>query len=204
MQFVMKDQRNNEYHQVLLEFKLIKDQDQCLIDFQFSFPPLAEADFTMKFQSKSIQNNREFYTDSNGYTHIKRRYDPERANPTYDQGQGDWNNNAPRNYYPVTHSIFIEDEVRNQWMVVMNEHSQGGSSLEEGSIELMFNRRNPHHDVLGLYEGINDGQYERTRTKFLIGFPRSRAEAFDLVKKNYYLRQNPLQYSFSTDFAIDS
>ena len=54
---------------------------------------------------------------------MKRRYDPGKASPTYEYGYGDYNNNAPRNYYPVTHSIFLEDEVSNQWMVVMNEHS---------------------------------------------------------------------------------
>ena len=204
MQILMKDQRGFDIHYVLIEIKLIKDQDQCLVDFQFTFPPIGNANYVVKFNSQQIQNNQEFYTDSNGYTHVKRRYYPDRAAPTIDEDIADYNDNAPRNYYPVTHSIFIEDEISNRWMVVMNEHSQGGSSLSEGSIELMFNRREPDHDVLGLYESLNDGEFERTRSKFLIAFPRSREQTFDLVKKNYYLRENPLQYSFSTDFAIDS
>ena len=41
-------------------------------------------------------------------------------------------------------------------MVVMNEYSQGGSSLSEGTIELMFDRRTPEHDLLGLYEGLDE------------------------------------------------
>ena len=142
-------------------------------------------DYVIKFHTDSIQNNGEFFTDSNSLSYVKRRYNPSRKG-SRDPWQT-YNNNAPGNYYPVTHAIFIEDEVSDQWMVVMNEHSQGGSSLSEGTVELMFDRRMPDNDDLGVYEPLDDknnGLAIRSRHKYLIAFPRSREETFDLVIRN--------------------
>ena len=59
-------------------------------------------------------------------------------------------------------------------MIVMNEHSQGGSSLSEGCIELMFDRRMPNNDLLGVYESLDEKVDEKqvpSRTKYLLAFP---------------------------------
>lgn len=41
------------------------------------------------------------------------------------------------NYYPVTSRIFIKDA--NTQLTILNDRSQGGSSLRDGEIELMVN-----------------------------------------------------------------
>lgn len=41
------------------------------------------------------------------------------------------------NYYPVTSAIAIRDQNRKKQFILMNERTQGGSSLGEGSVELM-------------------------------------------------------------------
>ena len=141
-------------------------------------------DYVIQFHTDSIQNNGEFFTDSNSLNYVKRRYDPEKKVSTRQFEY--YNNNAPGNYYPVTHAIFIEDEVSQNWMVVMNEYSQGGSSLSEGTIELMFDRRMPDNDNLGVYEPMDDqnnGIPIRSRHKYLLAFPKSREETFDLVSR---------------------
>jgi lysosomal alpha-mannosidase len=44
-----------------------------------------------------------------------------------------------KNYYPITTAIAIRDNFTQ--MTVMNDRTQGGSSLQNGTIELMQNRR---------------------------------------------------------------
>ena len=47
--------------------------------------------------------------------------------------------NVEQNYYPVTTAIAIRDEITGLQMTVLNSHTQGGSSLKQGRIELMQN-----------------------------------------------------------------
>lgn len=41
------------------------------------------------------------------------------------------------NYYPVTSKITIKDDQKDLRVSVLNDRSQGGSSLNEGELELM-------------------------------------------------------------------
>lgn len=41
------------------------------------------------------------------------------------------------NYYPVTSKIAIKDEEKQFKLSVLNDRAQGGSSLQDGAIELM-------------------------------------------------------------------
>jgi len=43
------------------------------------------------------------------------------------------------NYYPVTSKIAIQDEEKQLKLNILNDRSQGGSSLVDGAIELMVN-----------------------------------------------------------------
>ena len=45
------------------------------------------------------------------------------------------------NYYPVQSAIAIRDKKSDMQMTIMNDRSQGGSSMENGNVELMQNRR---------------------------------------------------------------
>lgn len=75
-----------------------------------------------------LKNNGEFYTDSNGREMMKRvrnkrSYTAKIVEP------------IAGNYYPVTTKIAIEDG--KQRMAVLTDRAQGGSSLHDGTVELM-------------------------------------------------------------------
>ena len=77
----------------------------------------------------------------------------------------------------------------------MNELCQGGSSLSEGTIEIMFDRRIATHDFLGVGEGIDekvDGNRVPVRNKYLLAFPKDRVKTFDLLTRQQFIRYNPL------------
>lgn len=46
------------------------------------------------------------------------------------------------NYYPVTTKIAIKDEEQKLKLNVLTDRAQGGSSLEDGAVELMVNEMN--------------------------------------------------------------
>lgn len=76
-----------------------------------------------------LETNGIFYTDSNGRQLLRRLRD---ARLTYN-----YTNDEPvaGNYYPVTARIVIKDgDIE---LAVMNDRAQGGSSIKDGSVELM-------------------------------------------------------------------
>ena len=63
------------------------------------------------------------------------------------------------NYYPINSRIFIRDEDSSQvkrQLTIVNDRSQGGSSIDDGSIEIMLHRRVLHDDSLGVSEPLNE------------------------------------------------
>lgn len=79
------------------------------------------------FDNKGI-----FYTDSNGRERIQRTKD-KRPDYTYDSTKEP----VASNYYPVTSAIAIIDEKKDLEVAVLNDRSQGGTSLGKGEIELL-------------------------------------------------------------------
>lgn len=81
-----------------------------------------------------IKSNSIFYTDSNGREMLKRKRNH----------RDTWNLNLAEpiagNYFPVTAKIAIEDETRR--FAVLTDRAQGGSSLSDGSLELMVIQKN--------------------------------------------------------------
>lgn len=79
--------------------------------------------------STNLQSNSTFYTDSNGKQLLKRTRD---FRPT-------WRLNLSEpvagNYYPVTSQISLGDD--NMELAVLVDRAQGGSSLQDGELELM-------------------------------------------------------------------
>ncbi|XP_069914917.1 lysosomal alpha-mannosidase isoform X3 [Oryctolagus cuniculus] len=71
-----------------------------------------------------------FYTDSNGREILKRRRN---YRPTWNLNQTE---PVAGNYYPVNTRIYITD--RKKQLTVLTDRCQGGSSLQDGSLELMF------------------------------------------------------------------
>ncbi|XP_034669855.1 lysosomal alpha-mannosidase-like isoform X4 [Drosophila subobscura] len=80
-----------------------------------------------------ISSDGTFYTDSNGRETIKRERD-KREDFTPDLE----NQPTSGNYYPVTSRIYLQDNKKR--MVLLNDRSQGGTSMNDGELELMLHR----------------------------------------------------------------
>merc|ERR1719153_640363 len=96
-----------------------------------------------------IANEGVFYTDSNGRQMMQRKRD---FRPTYEIDTE--LEPASQNYYPVTSQIFIEDD--SDRLAVLVDRSQGGSSLQDGCVELMLHRRLLHDDGKGVGEALDE------------------------------------------------
>lgn len=102
-------------------------------EFQWMVGPIPVEDnvgreIIMRFDT-DIASKGIFYTDSNGREMLRRQRDH----------RDTWNvtlfEKAAGNYYPVTAKIAIEDDTRR--FALLNDRAQGGSSLTDGSLELM-------------------------------------------------------------------
>lgn len=80
-----------------------------------------------------MATNLTFYTDSNGREMLERVKD---YRPTFNVTLQE---PVAGNYYPVTTRISLKDDT-NQFSVI-TDRAQGGSSLEDGEIELMVSFR---------------------------------------------------------------
>ena len=92
-----------------------------------------------------------FYTDSNGRQIIQRKRDHRES---YLAPLAFIQEPVSANYYPVTSSIFIQDASARFTMVT--DRAQGGSSLQDGSVELMLHRRLLDDDAFGVGEPLNE------------------------------------------------
>lgn len=63
------------------------------------------------------------------------------------------------NYYPITSKIVIKDENSKINLAVLNDRSQGGSSLKPGVVELMVHRRLRQDDGYGVNEVLNEEEF---------------------------------------------
>ena len=85
----------------------------------------------------SIENNGEFYTDENSLELMKRT-----------KKDGYFGMDVPANYYPITSMISVRDASAS--MTVLNDRSQGGTSLKQGRVELAINRKTTSGDYGGM------------------------------------------------------
>jgi len=123
------------------------------VEVEFIAGPIPDDDgngreLVTRFTS-SISNEKKFYTDSNGREFVERQvgYRPS------------WNLSEETqpiagNYYPVNTAIFIEDDFAS--LALLTDRSQGGSSLSNGSIELMVHRRTKADDSRGVGEALDE------------------------------------------------
>ncbi|XP_055923554.1 lysosomal alpha-mannosidase-like [Eupeodes corollae] len=102
--------------------------------------------FTSPINSKGV-----FYTDSNGRDMMKRiRNHREKFTANLTE-------RVSGNYYPITSRIALEDEKTR--LAILNDRAQGGSSIENGSLELMLHRRLLNDDAFGVGEALNETAY---------------------------------------------
>ncbi|XP_045902761.1 lysosomal alpha-mannosidase isoform X2 [Micropterus dolomieu] len=96
----------------------------------------------------SINTEEYFYTDSNGREVLQRKKD---FRPTWNLKQSE---PIAGNYYPINSRAFIKDDV--DQLTVVTDRSQGGGSLQNGSLEIMLHRRLLYDDVRGVGEPLNE------------------------------------------------
>ena len=98
--------------------------------------------------NSSVASNGVWYTDSNG-REFQKRVRNER--PTWK-----WVPTQPiaGNYYPINAVQWLGDD--DDAMVVLNDRSQGGASMQDGSLEFMVHRRLLKDDGRGVDEALNE------------------------------------------------
>ncbi|XP_070544770.1 lysosomal alpha-mannosidase-like isoform X1 [Ptychodera flava] len=166
--------------------RLFKGQRHA--EFEWTVGPIPFKDglgkeIICRFDTK-LATNKTFYTDANGrqiLTRVRNHRDTWQYNDTEP---------VAGNYYPVNSRIFIKDS--NLQLTVLNDRSQGGSSMMNGSLELMVHRRMFWDDHYGVGEALNepgqfgDGLIARGKMYVLVAPPEKSASLHrDLGEKVY-------------------
>lgn len=130
-------------------------KNQRYAEFEWMVGPIPVEDgigkeIITRFNS-DIASEGIFYTDSNGREMIKRLRDHR------DTWKVRLLEHTAGNYYPITTKIALEDE--NARMAILTDRAQGGSSMGDGSLELMVHRRLLHDDAFGVDEALNETAY---------------------------------------------
>ncbi|XP_052868628.1 lysosomal alpha-mannosidase-like [Anopheles cruzii] len=207
---VVKGPTVQEVHQVFNDWisqvvRVYADENH--IEFEWMVGPIPVDDgigkeIVSRFYT-ATQSNGVFWTDSNGREMMKR----------VRNHRDTWNLNllekVSGNYYPVTARIALEDP--NLRLAVLNDRAQGGSSLEDGSLELMVHRRLLHDDAFGVGEALDEKEFGKgmvARGKHWVIFgPRTATsptlEARERFLQNQVLLPNWLFFSDVSDFNYE-
>ncbi|KAK9506079.1 hypothetical protein O3M35_008077 [Rhynocoris fuscipes] len=134
------------------------------IEFQWSVGPIPfqendeifGKEVITRYEVPTLKSEGIFYTDSNGREMLTRQRD---YRPTW---KVDLIEPISGNYYPVTTKINIKDaEDPTNTLTVVTDRSEGGTSLEDGVIELMLHRRLLHDDAFGVGEALNEMAFDQ-------------------------------------------
>ena len=140
--------------------RLVLDTDLMEFEIQMTDIPVsplrheAGKEVVAKWRVLDMDNDGVFYTDSNGLEMQERIVG---YRPTWNLTT---NMTVSSNYYPINSAIAIRDKKSPVQMTVMNDRSQGGASLQAGTIELMQNRRLLFDDRRGVNEPLNEVTWE--------------------------------------------
>ncbi|XP_032775635.1 lysosomal alpha-mannosidase isoform X2 [Strigops habroptila] len=142
-----------------------------------------------RFQTP-LRTEGRFYTDSNGRQILERRRD---YRPTWNLSQTE---PVAGNYYPVTSRIFIKD--KKIQLTVLTDRSQGGSSISDGSLELMVHRRLLYDDNRGVGEPLVElgadkrGLVVRGRHLLLLDTVQAAADGHRLRAQELFMAPYPV------------
>lgn len=130
--------------------RLFKNQPFIEVEYQIGPIPIDDLrgkEIVTRYRT-SVASQSVFYTDSNGREFIRRQrnYRPSWDLDVFEPVAG--------NFYPVNTAIFLQDQ--NTSLAVVVDRSQGGSSLRDGTLELMVQRRNLEDDAKGVGEPLNE------------------------------------------------
>ncbi|KAM0728650.1 Lysosomal alpha-mannosidase [Formica fusca] len=132
--------------------------------------------------SSNLETDNVFYTDSNGREMLKRKRN---YRPTW---KLDLKEPISGNYYPVTSKIAIKDEKKQLKLSVLNDRAQGGSSSQDGAVELMLHRRLLKDDAFGVNEALNETAFGKgliaRGTHYLFGGKVKNVDEFVLKEKD--------------------
>lgn len=153
---------------------------------------------TVNWKALNFDNNKTFYTDSNGLE-MQQRILNYRASfnfSSFEQTSG--------NYYPINSAIAIIDEKANLQMTVLNDRSQGGSSLQQGRLELMQNRRLFIDDNRGVCQALNEtdeyGNGISVPARYTLLFTERKLEISKQRELQLHIDE-PLQYFYSFNWT---
>ncbi|XP_054158995.1 lysosomal alpha-mannosidase-like [Oppia nitens] len=128
----LNQQFSDYIHQTVRTYE---DRDYIEFDWTVGGIPISDnwgKEIITRFES-DLMTEGVFYTDANGRQTIRRKYDPNHKGCVNDVITGNW--------FPIYSHISVKDENNGLQMSVLNDRTQGGSSLNNGSIELMVHRR---------------------------------------------------------------
>jgi hypothetical protein len=135
--------------------RLIKGKDYVEVEYVVDPVPIKDGigkEIISRY-STNIKSDGLFFTDSNGREFVERRRGDNKLYGSIEQDPVSIEPIAA-NYYPVNAAIFVEDNYTS--FSVLVDRSQGGSSLSDGSVELMIQRRLLHDDARGCAEPLNE------------------------------------------------
>ena len=130
--------------------RIYKDENFVLFDWVVGPIPIDDKigkEVILKYDS-NLKSNGTFYTDANGRQLIKRQKNHR------DTWKYTITEPISGNYYPITSRIIIKDQQQNIQLAVLTDRSQGGSSINDGSMEVMIHRRLVN-DLLLIEPGVD-------------------------------------------------
>ncbi|XP_068130308.1 lysosomal alpha-mannosidase [Hyperolius riggenbachi] len=163
--------------------------DQRYLELEWMVGPIPVGDSMGKEVISSfdttLQTDGLFYTDANGRQILQRRRNS-RDTWAFKQTEP-----VAGNYYPVNSRIFIKNA--DVQLTVLTDRSQGGSSITDGSLELMVHRRLLYDDYRGVAEPLLEpGQYGeglvvRGKHLLVLDTPKASADVHRTLALQQYL-----------------
>ncbi|XP_067938019.1 lysosomal alpha-mannosidase-like [Watersipora subatra] len=132
-------------------FRLAMDSSHLEIEWTVGHLPLKGVGMEVisRFTS-DLMSQEVFYTDANGRQILQRT---KNYRPTWNLQV---NEPVASNYYPVNSRIYIQDLKTSAQLTVLTDRTQGGASLNNGSLELMLHRVTMDDDALGVGEPLRE------------------------------------------------
>ncbi|XP_039626448.1 lysosomal alpha-mannosidase [Polypterus senegalus] len=169
---------------------------QPFVELEWTVGPVPDGDnvgkeIISRFDTK-LETNGFFYTDANGREVLERRRDYRKTWPLKQTEP------IAGNYYPVNSRIYIKD--KKTQLTVLTDRSQGGSSIADGSLELMLHRRLLVDDNRGVGEPLsepgefNDGLVVRGRQLIFLSSPEDASALHRPWAQQEYLQPQILLY----------
>ncbi|XP_059478736.1 lysosomal alpha-mannosidase-like [Neocloeon triangulifer] len=137
------------------------------------------------------ETNGKFFTDSNGREILERNRN---LRPTWDFDPSF--EPVAGNYYPVTTTISLRNfaaDSAGEEFAVLTDRAQGGSSIENGTLEVMLHRRLLFDDGKGVYEALNETAFDKglvARGKQILLFGQTQTSPTSIYLQRLISREN--------------